>query len=127
LLYQVAPSNLAMSPGELAGLVEGLGNDETALGCRRLVELSLLTEVGEGPYQVHRWTAEALRTRDLDAHRGACLRLADRRMKLGATSPTLHNEVEALRNLIAAEAHDDACRLAIALCEGPLAQNQLAV
>jgi hypothetical protein len=124
-LDQIAPSNLPISPEDLAAL---LGAPETAAeGCERLADLSLLTRVGEGGYWVQRWMAQALRQRDPDTYGAACHILAAYRLRVARTDPTYINEVEALRNWLDAHAWDEASSLMLALAESAFARSQLAV
>jgi hypothetical protein len=96
MLDQIAPSNLPISPEDLAALV---GAPDAAIeGCERLADLSLLMRVGEGGYWVQRWMAHALRQRDPAAYGAACHALAAYRLQVARTDPTHTNVVEALRN-----------------------------
>ncbi|MGH8909161.1 MAG: AAA family ATPase, partial [Egibacteraceae bacterium] len=126
LLYQAAPSNLPIGAGDLAVLSER-DEAETLDVCWRLADLTLFSQAGEDAWLVERWLAEALRGRDPDRYRAGCRPLAMRRMRLAGSDPTYGHEIEALRNLVTAQAWDDVGQLVLGLCRGPFARSQLAV
>jgi tetratricopeptide (TPR) repeat protein len=121
----VAPSNLPMSAGDVAAVLDAA--DAAADVCQRLANLSLLARVGGDRYWVHRWIAQALRQRDPATYGTACHALAAYRLELARTDPTYVNEEEALRNWLDAQAWDEATDLMLALGGSPFAQYQLAV
>jgi len=126
-VYQAAPSNLPITPADIAATTEHLGDQDAVNACERLADLSLLSRTGPDTYQTHRWTAQALRQIDQETYTKGCVALAHRRMELAQTDPTYDNEIEALRNLLAGAAWDDASTLTLALGMGPLARFQLAI
>ncbi|MGH8932429.1 MAG: AAA family ATPase, partial [Egibacteraceae bacterium] len=126
LLYQAAPSSLPIGAADLAVLTEG-AEAETLEACWRLADLTLFSQAGEDAWLVERWLAEALCGRDPDRYREGCRPLAMRRLQLAGSDPTYDHEIEALRNLVTAQAWDDASQLVLGLCRGPFARSQLAV
>ena len=128
-LLQASVSNLPVTAAGLARMLAGDGPGDVAaaeIALTRLAALSLLHRDAAGAALAHRWTAEGLRQPDdAAAHRTRCERAAAYRLwRFQNESHALDDAVEALRNLLAGAAFDDAAGLAHALLQALTAAQQ---
>ena len=102
VLLQVAVSGLPVPLDDLAGVLDRAGvcrSDEVGPAVARLVDLTLLTDTGDGVW-VHRWTATTLRERqDPAAFSARARRAAQLRRTLFDKSGQLADAIEATDNL----------------------------
>ncbi len=114
VILQAAVSSLPVGAVDLASMLGG-PESGVAAAAKRLVDLSLLTPLGDGKYVVHRWTAEALRDRsDPATYRERHRRAARFRLSLlEAQTATGADIVEAVDSLIEAEDYDEAVGIAV--------------
>ncbi len=118
VLLQVAVSGLPVPLDDLAGVLDRAGvcrSDEVGPAVARLVDLTLLTDTGDGVW-VHRWTATALRERqDPAAFSARARRAAQLRRTLFDKSGQLADAIEATDNFLDAQGWDDAAELGLSV------------
>jgi hypothetical protein len=118
VLLQAAVSNVDIDIDGLAfALTGGPPPDEVRpavrAAARTLIGRSLLTPMAGGPLFVHRWTADGLRRLDEpDRWRDRARRAADHRLYQLDRHNQADDAMEATRNLLEAEAFDEAAALA---------------
>ncbi len=121
MLLQAAVSNLDIDIDGLAfALTGGPPPDGTRsavqAAARTLADRSLLTPMAGGRLFVHRWTADGLRRLDEpDRWRDRARRAADQRRNQFARHRRADDAMEAARNLLEAEAFEEAATLAAGL------------
>ncbi|MBL8327815.1 MAG: hypothetical protein JNJ71_03115, partial [Rubrivivax sp.] len=129
-LRQLAVSSLPMTPGDLAHALSGTPAQAAqaqavAMRLDRLASLSLVTPVAGGHW-VHRWTSEALGlSSETSAQQARCRRAGEFRLARGGEQGIAYDDIrEATYNFLDAGEFEQACALALQICEFHAAQQQ---